>query len=270
MNYFARNLDNLLIGRFWGPAQLGLYARAYQLLLLPIDQMITPITAVAVPALSRLKDSPERYRQAYLRLLEKVALLTMPIMVFMIVSSDWLVAIVLGPKWAGVSPIFSLLGIAGLVQPLASTTGWLFVTQGRTQDMLQVGNDRSDYNCGSHRRRFEMGSDRCCSFLLTHESNYRDSLLFWFVSRSGPVRMGDFYRTIGPVALASVCSFGVLLFLKFSVSFKSSWTGLAVSFIVVVATTLAILVLLPQGRLALDLKQTITLLVRKPTPSVAR
>ena len=70
VNYFARNLDNLLIGRFWGPAQLGLYARAYQLLLLPIDQMITPITAVAVPALSRLKDSPERYRQAYLRLLE--------------------------------------------------------------------------------------------------------------------------------------------------------------------------------------------------------
>ena len=62
----------------------------------------------------------------------------MPIMVFMIVSSDWLVAIVLGPKWAGVSPIF-LLGIAGLVQPLASTTGWLFVTQGRTQDMLEWG-----------------------------------------------------------------------------------------------------------------------------------
>ena len=98
VNYFARNLDNLLIGRYWGPEQLGLYARAYQLLLLPIDQMITPITAVAVPALSRLKDSPERYRQAYLRLLEKVALLTMPIMAFMIVSSDWLVAIVLGPE----------------------------------------------------------------------------------------------------------------------------------------------------------------------------
>ncbi|HET8670974.1 MAG TPA: hypothetical protein VFM05_10215, partial [Candidatus Saccharimonadales bacterium] len=96
-------------------------------------------------------------------------------------------------------------------------------------------------------------------------------LLFWFVSRSGPVRMIDFYRTIAPVALASVCSFGVLIFLKQSVSFNSSLAGLSVSFIVVVATTLSILVLLPQGRLVLlDLKQTITLLFRKPTPSVAR
>ena len=83
--------------------------------------------------------------------------------------------------------------------------------------------------------------------------------------------MSDFYRTIAPVALASMCAFGVLIFLKQSVSFSSSLVGLAVSFIVVVATTLGILVLLPQGRLVLlDLKQTITLLFRKPTPSVAR
>ncbi|HWW75239.1 MAG TPA: lipopolysaccharide biosynthesis protein, partial [Pyrinomonadaceae bacterium] len=32
VNYFARNLDNMLIGRFWGGWQLGLYAKAYQLL----------------------------------------------------------------------------------------------------------------------------------------------------------------------------------------------------------------------------------------------
>ena len=33
INYFARNLDNMLIGKFWGSQQLGLYAKAYQLLL---------------------------------------------------------------------------------------------------------------------------------------------------------------------------------------------------------------------------------------------
>ena len=271
VNYFARNLDNLLIGRFWGAGQLGLYARAYQLLLLPIDQMITPISAVAVPALSRLKDSPERYRSAYLRLLEKVALLTMPIMAFMIVSSDWLVAIVLGPNWAGVGPIFSLLGIAGLVQPLASTTGWLFVTQGRTNDMFKWGMIGSTITVIAIVAGLKWGAmGVAASYSLTHVLIVIP-ILFWFVSRSGPVRMGDFYRTIAPVALASICSFGVLLFLRRSVSFNSSLAGLAVSLIVVIATTLSILVLLPQGRMVLlDLKQTITLLFRKPTPSVAR
>lgn len=271
VNYFARNLDNLLIGRFWGPGQLGLYARAYQLLLLPIDQMITPITAVAVPALSRLKDSPERYRQAYLRLLEKVALFTMPIMAFMIVSSDWLVAIVLGPNWAGVSPIFSLLGIAGLVQPLASTTGWLFVTQGRTHDMFKWGMIGSTITVVGIVAGLKWGAVGVAASYSLTSIVIVIPLLFWFVSRSGPVRMSDFYRTVAPVALASVCSFGVLLFLRHSVSFNSALVGLTVSLVVVVATTLSILVLLPQGRVVLlDLKQTITLLFRKPTPSVAR
>ena len=270
VNYFARNLDNLLIGRFWGPGQLGLYARAYQLLLLPIDQMITPITAVAVPALSRLKDSPERYRHAYLRLLEKVALLTMPLMAFMIVSSDWLVAIVLGPKWLGVSPIFSLLGIAGLVQPLASTTGWLFVTQGRTNDMFKWGLIGSALTVAGIIAGLRWGAVGVAASYSITSVVVVIPLLFWFVSRSGPVLMKDFYRTIAPVALASMCSFAVLLFLRRSISFNSSLAGIAISLVVVVATTLSILVLLPQGRsVLLDLKQTITLLLRKPTPSVS-
>src|SRR5205823_9595149 len=70
---FRSNLDNVLLGRYWGASQLGLYSRGYQLMTLPIDQINGPITTVAVPALSRLADSPERYRQAYLRIIEKIA-----------------------------------------------------------------------------------------------------------------------------------------------------------------------------------------------------
>ena len=44
VNYFSRNLDNILIGRYWGSQELGLYAKAYQLLLLPIQQINIPIT----------------------------------------------------------------------------------------------------------------------------------------------------------------------------------------------------------------------------------
>jgi PST family polysaccharide transporter len=118
INYFARNLDNLLIGRVWGAVQLGFYAKAYQLLLLPIDQVIEPVTSVAVPALSRLNEEPERYRQAYLRLLEKVAMVTMPLMAFMVVAADWVVRVVLGPQWDESARLFAVLGVAG-VGPLA-------------------------------------------------------------------------------------------------------------------------------------------------------
>src|SRR5678815_5297568 len=128
INFFSRNLDNLLIGRFWGAQQLGLYSRAYQLMMLPIDQINEPITSVAVPSLSRMADSPEDYRRAYLRMLEKIAMLTMPAVALMIATSDWIVAIVLGPQWRDVGKLFTILGIVALIQPISNTTGWLFIT----------------------------------------------------------------------------------------------------------------------------------------------
>src|SRR4029079_3062305 len=111
LNYIARNIDNLLIGRVWGPRQLGLYVRAYQLLLLPLDQICSPIDGVAITALSRLINDPERYRSAYLRMLEKLAMVTMPIMALMIGTSDWLVPVMLGPQWVETSRIFAVMGI---------------------------------------------------------------------------------------------------------------------------------------------------------------
>ena len=69
-------------------------------------------------------------------MLEKIAFLTMPSVAVMIVTSDWLVRIVLGPKWAGVATILQILGAVALIQPIANTTGWLFITQGRTDELL--------------------------------------------------------------------------------------------------------------------------------------
>src|SRR5438046_2896514 len=136
MTFFARNLDNALIGKFWGAYQLGVYSRAYQMLLMPMQQINAPFAAVAVPALSRLSDSPERYRAAYLKILQKIAMLTMPLVAFMIATSDWLVLFLLGAKWQEAGRIFMLLGIAAIIQPVTKTTWWLFSTQGRTRDLF--------------------------------------------------------------------------------------------------------------------------------------
>ena len=45
-NFVARNLDNVLIGRYAGAVQLGLYDRAYKLLMLPVQQSLGPISRV--------------------------------------------------------------------------------------------------------------------------------------------------------------------------------------------------------------------------------
>ena len=44
---WLRNADNVLVGRYWGAGPLGLYSRAYNLLMLPMSQLNAPIASVA-------------------------------------------------------------------------------------------------------------------------------------------------------------------------------------------------------------------------------
>lgn len=264
INYFSRNLDNLLIGRVWGAQQLGLYTRAYQLMGLPIDQINEPISSVAVPSLSRLTDSPESYRRAYLRMLEKVALLTMPCVVLMIASSDWIIRIVLGPQWTATTRIFVLLGITGLFQPIANTTGWLLISQGRTNHLLQWGFISGPLIMGSIVVGLPWGAVGVAASYAFTRVCIVDPLLYWFVGRQGPVRTMDFYRTIAPFVLASVSALLVALaFRRWSGHGSGVWTILMCGIIVAVMTFLTLAVL-PAGRQALyDVKNSSLLLFGK-------
>ncbi len=268
VNYFARNLDNMLIGKFWGSQQLGLYAKAYQLLLLPIDQINSPIAAVAVPALSRLKDSPERYRQAYLRILEKVAMLTMPSMALLIATSDWVVRLVLGPQWSGAARIFALLGVVGLVQPIANTVGWLFITQGRTNHMFHWGLIGSTIIIASIIAGLPWGATGVAASYSAVFLVVVTPLLFWFVGREGPVRAFDFYRTVAPIACASLCVLGALMLLRRAFVIPNPLVGLIIGFGAASAITLLVLAALPRGRSALrDMKYAVILLNKRRSPA---
>src|SRR5207253_333211 len=65
-DYFARNTDNLLVGWRFGAGSLGFYKKAYDLFALPAGQLVSPLTAVAVCAMSRLHRDKLQYRRYFL------------------------------------------------------------------------------------------------------------------------------------------------------------------------------------------------------------
>ncbi|NCD40829.1 MAG: lipopolysaccharide biosynthesis protein [Bacteroidia bacterium] len=136
VNYFARSFDNILIGRYCGAQSLGLYSRAYSLLMFPIGQITAPMTSVAVPALSRLQSEPERYRRYYLKSIKLIAYISMPVVAVMAVLSSEIVEIVLGIEWIDAGPIFKILAVAAILQPVSSTVGWIYVSSGNTKRMF--------------------------------------------------------------------------------------------------------------------------------------
>lgn len=271
MTFFARNLDNLLIGKFWGAHQLGVYSRAYQMLLLPMQQINAPLAAVAVPALSRLADSPDRYRSAYLKILEKIAMITMPLGALMITTSDWMVLLLLGPKWTETGKIFMLLGIAAIIQPVTKTSWWLFSTQGRTRELFHWGLISGVIAVVSILAGLPWGATGVAASYAAADLLVSTPLLFWYVGRRGPIRTSDFYRTIVPSAVASICSVAILLVCRhWLTSVAGLIPRLGLALVLTVSTSFLIYSALPAGRLALrHLKETLLLLLKRRSESAA-
>jgi len=131
LNYFSRNLDNILIGRYWGAQQLGLYAKAYQLLYIPIQQINTPISKVVIPALSRLQTDPKRYRAYYYKAILLIVTFGMPLVGILFVSADKAILLLLGPAWMDTVKIFRALSIACFISTFNVATGWVYISLGR-------------------------------------------------------------------------------------------------------------------------------------------
>jgi PST family polysaccharide transporter len=270
MTYFSRNLDNALIGKFWGPYQLGMYSRAYQMLLMPMQQINAPLAAVAVPALSRLADSPERYRTAYLKILEKIAMITMPGVVFMIATSDWLILFVLGPQWREAGRIFMLLGVAAIIQPVTRTVLWLFTTQGRSREIFKWGVMSAAIAVVSIAAGLPWGATGVAASYAVTDLCVVTPLLFWYVGRKGPVRAADFYRTIAPAACASIFALVVLFGCRqWLEAFSHLATRLSIAFVITIGASVLVLAALPAGRLAMrNFKDTLFLLVKRERESL--
>jgi PST family polysaccharide transporter len=138
MNYAARNVDNIAIGWMWGAGALGIYSRAYSLLLLPISQVSAPMLNVAMPAFSRLHDDPVRFRQGYLYLLRVTGLMLVPPVAVLIACADDVVVLLLGDRWTEVAAIYRWLGLIALVQPMTVTCGIIFLSSGCSKELARV------------------------------------------------------------------------------------------------------------------------------------
>lgn len=135
--YVARHADNLLVGWFWGARQLGFYDKAYQLLLLPVQQFALPMASVAVPVLSRLQDEPGRFREYFQRCVLLPAALGMPLVAFLFVTADRAIPFVLGPQWVDSVPLFRALAPAAFFGTFNSGMGWVMISLGRTRRQLK-------------------------------------------------------------------------------------------------------------------------------------
>jgi O-antigen/teichoic acid export membrane protein len=109
---FSQQGDNLVVGRWLGPAALGIYGWAYNLMVMPALAFGRIVNRVLFPIMAQVQDQRHRLANAYERGLAIVALLSLPISAFLWVVAPEFIPVILGPKWTEVVLPFRLFTIS--------------------------------------------------------------------------------------------------------------------------------------------------------------
>lgn len=135
---FLRSVDTILVGWYWGADALGLYSRAYNLLMIPIRQLSGPAFSVAVPGFSIVQSDRERLARYYLRAVAFLFWIAAPIFGFLFVSASPVIWLALGHHWQAATPVFKLLAFGALGNLLLQPTIWLMVSRGESRRLRNL------------------------------------------------------------------------------------------------------------------------------------
>ena len=138
LNYWLRNGANLLIGKAIGAHALGIFARSYTLMLLPLNNVSNVFSQVMFPALAKVQKDIPRFRHHYLMATRLIALITFPLMMGAAALSEPLILLLLGAKWVEVVPIFRILCFVGMFQSIIQPAGSVYTALGKTKSMFHL------------------------------------------------------------------------------------------------------------------------------------
>lgn len=130
-NFLGNSTDALLVGRYLGPASLGIYSLGSQALSLPRQGISLPLGSVGLALFSAAQEDTERCRNAYRDGLEVVMATVWPVLVLGALVAPAAVPFLLGQRWVAIVPVFQILTAAALVQTLRALSSPLFLGLGR-------------------------------------------------------------------------------------------------------------------------------------------
>ena len=135
--YVQVNGDRFLIGRFLGTSALGIYAVAYNTMLVPASKLGGPLQRVFSPAFSRIQDEPERIAATWARVARLIAAVSVPALGGLVVVAPDFVPLVLGAHWEKAVPVVQILAWVGIVQAVQVINMDILLARGRSRTMFR-------------------------------------------------------------------------------------------------------------------------------------
>ncbi|WKY46941.1 lipopolysaccharide biosynthesis protein [Eubacteriaceae bacterium ES3] len=139
INYFSKNLDNLLIGKFMGSAELGYYNKAYTLMVYPVNNLTGVISPVLHPVLSDYQQQLDIIYRKYMKIVHLLACVGLYIAPVCFLGANEIINIFYGRNWGASVSCFQYLSIAIVPQMINSSSGAIFQSLGNTRQLFANG-----------------------------------------------------------------------------------------------------------------------------------
>lgn len=138
VNYFSRNLDNLLIGKVFGEFYLGIYSKSYQLMTYPINNLTSVVTPALQPILSDYQNDSEIIYEKSISVFSFLAVSGVFVSAFCCLAPEEIILILYGTKWTNAIPYFKILSLSIFAQMIYVSAPAVFLSLGDSKLLFQT------------------------------------------------------------------------------------------------------------------------------------
>lgn len=122
----------LVIGKLYGPRDLGFYNRGQNLQNLPASVLTAVVSRVLLPVLSTKSEDGAALQRGLKLSQGVVMLINLPLMGALVAMPDLIIDVLYGPKWLPAAPILQILAIGGTLYPLQVVNLQFILAKGRS------------------------------------------------------------------------------------------------------------------------------------------
>ena len=133
-----KEIYQVVIGKCYSPATLGLYTRAKQFADLCSYNLTSVVQRVSYPVLSSIQDDRVRLKSAYQRVIKTTMLPTFVLMLGMAACSKAMIYVLIGEQWLGCVPMLQIICTYGMLYPLHALNLNMLQVQGRSDLFLKL------------------------------------------------------------------------------------------------------------------------------------
>lgn len=260
INYFYRNIDKLLIGKYIGLNQLGYYEKSYRLMMMPLENVSNVINPVLHPLLCEHQDNPSFIFNQYKKVTRYFAYFGFLISSYCFFCAHELIIIIFGPQWEESVGVFRIFSLSIGIQLVQSAVGSIFQSTGHVKQMLYAGICALIIMLGAIIVGIKTGSLDLLSIYVVIAFYIIFVVYHYFlVTRVMHENLSNFISTL----CRPIISSAILAFLLYTTQTLVNTESLIISFILKTIITLIAVITMQELKIIRDIPSLIAL-IKKP------